>query len=68
MIIFVYDKTFEGLLTAVFDAYSRASSMNWMQTASPSITVRITDRYFRDICLPTLDSGILSVACFHLLI
>ena len=23
MIIFVYDKTFEGLLTAVFDAYSR---------------------------------------------
>jgi len=22
MIIFVYDKTFEGLLTAVFDAYS----------------------------------------------
>lgn len=22
----------------------------------------------RDICLPTLDSGILSVACFHLLI
>ena len=23
MIIFVYDKTFDGLLTAVFDAYSR---------------------------------------------
>ncbi len=23
MIIFVYDKTFEGLLTTVFDAYSR---------------------------------------------
>ena len=26
MIIFVYDKTFEGLLTAVFDAYSRRAS------------------------------------------
>lgn len=25
MIIFIYDKTFEGLLTAVFDAYSRRS-------------------------------------------
>ena len=23
MTVFVYDKTFEGLLTAVFDAYSR---------------------------------------------
>ena len=25
MTVFVYDKTFEGLLTAVFDAYSRRS-------------------------------------------
>ncbi len=25
MVLFVYDKTFEGLLTAVFDAYFRKS-------------------------------------------
>ena len=32
------------------------------------ITAPIMVKSVRDICLPTLDSGILSVACFHLLI
>ena len=32
------------LLPVPFSCSSRASSMNWMQTTSPSITVRITEQ------------------------
>ena len=32
MVVFIYDKTFEGLLTAVFDAYSRKSFPDALRT------------------------------------
>ena len=39
MIIFVYDKTFEGLLTAVFDAYSRRTFPDLFSNRGRAISI-----------------------------
>ena len=52
MIIFVYDKTFEGLLTAVFDAYSRRTFPDLLVTEGEPFPVSYTH-----LTLPTNSRG-----------
>ena len=44
MIIFVYDKTFEGLLTAVFDAYSRRTFPDLLVTEGAHFVPRLAQQ------------------------